>query len=110
MESNFLVFALLVLGLAPLAWSKDAIESAVTPPSSPTPIMQQNGHPYSSGTFAVGTIQLFVEITPLEATDEQKILPKVPSQDAVPQNRLSDLRRAVAYRAWKEREVTRATF
>jgi hypothetical protein len=60
--------ALLILGLAPLAWSKDAIKSAVTPVGSPAPIMQQNGNPYSSGTFAVGTIQLFYTVNAYQFT------------------------------------------
>jgi hypothetical protein len=53
---------LLVLPLAlplPLA-AKDAVQAAVGAPfSGPTPIVVNNGNPYSVGTFAIGTIQLF---------------------------------------------------
>jgi hypothetical protein len=42
--------------------AKDAINASVTPVSGPTPIVLNNGNPYSNGTFAVGTIQLFYTV------------------------------------------------
>ncbi|MEO8130045.1 MAG: hypothetical protein ABJF23_28855 [Bryobacteraceae bacterium] len=51
------------------AWAKDAIASAVSGPFTPsTPIVAVNGNPYSSGTYAVGTIQLFYSVNAYQFT------------------------------------------
>ncbi len=57
------VLAVLVLGLTPQALAKDAVKASVTPQGSPVPIMKENGTPYSSGTYAIGTIQLFYTVS-----------------------------------------------
>lgn len=58
----------LMLALASVAPAKDAIKASVVPVAPPTPIVQQNGNPYSAGTFAVGTIQLFYTVNAYQFT------------------------------------------
>jgi hypothetical protein len=41
--------------------AKDAVQASVTPLSG-SPIVAQNGNPYSVGTYAVGTVQLFYTV------------------------------------------------
>ncbi len=59
---------ILALSFSPLASAKDAIKSSVTPLGSPAPILQVNGNPYSAGTYAVGTIQLFYTVHAFQFT------------------------------------------
>src|SRR5262245_19360106 len=49
-------------------WGKDAVVGAVTPISPVNPIIVQNGNPYSQGTYAIGTIQLFYPIAAYQFT------------------------------------------
>src|SRR5688572_17504946 len=52
-----------VLGLAASACAKDAINASVSQPfTGQTPVIAVNGNPYSPGTYAVGTIQLFYTV------------------------------------------------
>ena len=53
---------LMAITLPPLASAKDAVQAAVTPIVPPTPIKQVNGTEYSSGTYAIGTIQLLYTV------------------------------------------------
>jgi hypothetical protein len=49
--------------LAASAWAKDAINASVSQPfTGQTPAVAVNGNPYSPGTYAVGTIQLFYTV------------------------------------------------
>ena len=51
------------------AWGKDAIASAVSAPFTPsTPLIAVNGNPFSAGTYAVGTIQLFYQVNAYQFT------------------------------------------
>lgn len=56
--------ALLTLALAVCssALGKDAIQASVTPLNTPVPLVTVNGNPYSAGTYAVGTIQLWYTV------------------------------------------------
>ena len=58
----------LALSFSTLASAKDAIKASVAPLGSPTPILQVNGNPYSAGTYAVGTIQLFYTVNAYQFT------------------------------------------
>lgn len=62
MKRSFLL-PLLAAAVVVSSPAKDAINASVTPVSGPTPIVVNNGNPYSNGTFAVGTIQLFYTVT-----------------------------------------------
>lgn len=50
------------------AWAKDAIASDVSPINPTNPIIAVNGNPYSAGTYAVGTIQLFYQVNAYQFT------------------------------------------
>ncbi|HWR51237.1 MAG TPA: hypothetical protein VN428_09030 [Bryobacteraceae bacterium] len=56
--------ALLTLAVAVCssALGKDAIQASVTPLNTPVPLVTANGNPYSAGTYAVGTIQLWYTV------------------------------------------------
>ena len=61
--------ALAACGCSSNAWAKDAIVSAVSAPFTPsTPVIAVNGNPYSAGTYAVGTIQLFYIVNAYQFT------------------------------------------
>jgi hypothetical protein len=58
-----------ILGLTASAWAKDAINASVSQPfTGQTPAIAVNGNPYSPGTFAIGTIQLFYTVTAYQFT------------------------------------------
>lgn len=61
MKRLFLL-ALLTAAVVISSPAKDAINASVTPVSGSAPIVVNNGNPYSNGTFAVGTIQLFYTV------------------------------------------------
>ena len=50
------------------AWAKDAVVAGVTAISPANPIIVQNGNPYSQGTYAIGTIQLFYPVAAYQFT------------------------------------------
>ena len=58
------MITLIAISLPSPAAAKDAVKASVTPISQlgPAPVPQLNGNPYSPGTYAVGTIQLFYQI------------------------------------------------
>src|SRR6266498_1590475 len=64
-KTSLLVFFLLVSFSAS---ASDAIQASVTPIGQPAPIVTYNGNPYSPGTYAVGTIQLFYTLTAFHFT------------------------------------------
>ena len=55
------MLALVALALPTSGLAKDAVSAQVVP-TTPVPIVLNNGNPLSSGTFAVGTIQLFYTV------------------------------------------------
>jgi hypothetical protein len=59
---------LLTFALALTCSAKDAIQSSVTPLTGTAPIIAVNGNPYSPGTFAVGTIQLWYTVNAFQFT------------------------------------------
>src|SRR6476660_9160918 len=62
-QTRNLALAAAILGLAASAWAKDAINASVSQPfTGQTPAVAVNGNPYSPGTYAVGTIQLFYTV------------------------------------------------
>jgi hypothetical protein len=56
-----LFLTILLMGAAGTALAKDAIKESVVNVTG-SPIMTVNGNPYSQGTYAVGTIQLFYTV------------------------------------------------
>jgi hypothetical protein len=58
----------IALAITATCSAKDAIQSSVTPLSGATPIVAVNGNPYSPGTFAVGTIQLWYTVNAFQFT------------------------------------------
>src|SRR5450759_1365473 len=59
-----IITIVLALGLTCLA--KDAIQASAASTNSPTPIITENGNPYSAGTYAIGTIQLWYTVNALQ--------------------------------------------
>jgi hypothetical protein len=68
-QTRNLALAAAILGLAASAWAKDAINASVSQPlTGQTPAIAVNGNPYSPGTYAVGTIQLFYTVNAFQFT------------------------------------------
>ena len=57
-----------MLGLGHAAWAKDAVKAAVTVGTPSNAITMYNGTPYSQGTYAIGTIQLFYPVVAYQFT------------------------------------------
>jgi hypothetical protein len=69
MSNKLWLFVCLTGAFATGAFAKDAVEASVTPLDTLlTPTIVVNGNPYSPGTYAVGTIQLFYEVNAMQFT------------------------------------------
>ncbi len=72
MSNKLWIFVCLTGAFVTGAFAKDAVEASVTPPyTGLTPTVVVNGNPYSPGTYAVGTIQLFYEVDAMQFTAGQ---------------------------------------
>jgi hypothetical protein len=58
---------LILIGHVP-AFAGDALRASVSPETGPVPVITQNGNAYSSGTYAIGTIQLLYVVNASQFT------------------------------------------